>query len=465
MNTWFLTFRVVPTEENLQYDMVESAWVHCWIVEDSPEAAYCKASFHVTKYDWIIEGIKDYPVETIREEFLEKDLGLEQYDRAQEDGIASVFLAVSRDGKTTSGPIQLEPAHRINIESYLGTIKKHRNIGRCLHYDSDGKCKAIINAHSIQKERSLSAIAVDGHVCRITADHGTLKKNKGGLSCKKVGINKVSTFRGFCEKHDNMLFEKIDNYPLVPTDEQVFLYGYRSLCRELFVKEYAFKVYEAQLNFVPKQGAINGLISGMKRGTAFGVENLRRHKSRYDESLRKRDNQDIRYVLFESSQKPYVAFSGSLFPDFDFMGRQLQDLGDHGTELDLITFCSAPMKTGWGFLFAWHVSNSQVCFEFMRSLATMICEGRKAGDMLFHLAICNCENHAFSPLWWEGLSDTQQRQIIERASKMSDLFVPTPNSYLMDGLEGIADWQFDSVISCMKSEPDEADGENSHNCG
>lgn len=452
-NTYFLTFRVLPTEENEQYDMIEAALVHCWVVEDSPEDAISKASFYVAKYDWIIKEIESYPTETIREDFIEKDIGLQYYNKAQEDGIAIVFLAWSRDGKTTSGPKELKPLYNINTSNFLGALKKYKNIGCCLHYDSDGNCKEIVNAHSIQRERSLSAIAYDGHVYRIMADFGTLKKNKGKSLCQKVGINKVSTFLGFCKKHDNELFKKIDNYPLMPTDEQIFLYGYRSLCRELFVKKNSLNIIENQLNNGQNQRAIKELLSNFKQKTAFGLKNLIRHKYRYDESLKKKHYQNIEYVLFTSTQKPFIAFSGLFYPDFDFMGECLQDLGDHSTELELIGFCSAPMITGWGFLFSWHASSSKVCVDFMRSLATMICEDRKLEDMLFRLVISNCENHAISPQWWECLSDIHQRQIIERASKMADVLVNTPQSYLTEGLEGIADWKFDSVISNMKIEP------------
>lgn len=447
---------MAPTEENEQYDMIEGALVYCWVVEDNPEDAFSKASFYVSRYDWIIKEIDSYPIETIREDFIEKDLGLQYYDKAQEDGISIVFLAWSRDGKTMSGPKELKPSYSIDINTFLKIWKKYKNLGRCLHYDSDRRCKEIVNAHSIQRERSLSAIQYDGHVYRISADFGTLNKNKGKLSCQKVGVNKASTFLGFCKKHDNDLFEKIDNHPLIPTDEQIFLYGYRSLCRELFVKENALNTIEDQLNNGPNQKALKEFLSNWKQATAFGLENLRRHKYRYDESLKKKHYQNIEYVLFTSTQKTFIAFSGLFYPDFDFMGRNLQDLGDHKTELELITFCSAPMTSGWSFLFSWHVSNSKVCVDFMRSLATMIGEGRKLEDMLFRLVISNCENHAISPQWWEGLSDIHQKDIIERASKMADVLVSTQQSYLTEGLEGIADWKVDSVISNMEREPNKA---------
>jgi hypothetical protein len=450
MNTYFLTFKVEPATENTQFDMIEAALVHCWVVEDSPEDAFYKASFYVSKYDWIIKNIESYPKETIREDFIERDLGLQNYDKAQEDGIAIVVLAWSRDGKTSSGPKELKPSYSLNINDFLRLIKKYKNLGRCLHYDSDRRCKEIINAHSIQRERSLSAIEYKRHVYKITADFSSLKKSKVKLSCQKVGINKASTFLGFCKKHDNELFEIIDNYPLIPTNQQIFLYGYRSLCRELFVKENSLNIVKSQLNYGPNQRAIKGLLLYFKEGTSFGLENLRRHKYRYDESLKKKNFQNIEYVLFVSDEKPIIAFSGQFYPDYDFMGRFLQDLGDHSSELELITFCSAPMSSGWGFLFSWHVSDSKVCLDFMRSLATMIHEGRKLEDMLFRLVISNCENHAISPQWWDNLPDIQKEQIISRASKMADVLANTPQSYLMEGLEGIATWKFNSVISNMQ---------------
>lgn len=88
MNTYFLTLKVVPTEENEQYAIAKGAMVHCWVLEDSPENAFSKASFYVSKYDWVVEKIESYPTKTTRDYFIGKDLGLQNYEKAQEDGIA-----------------------------------------------------------------------------------------------------------------------------------------------------------------------------------------------------------------------------------------------------------------------------------------------------------------------------------------------------------------------------------------
>jgi hypothetical protein len=450
MYIYFLKLKVVPAKTNEHYNSVEGAFAHCWILEDNPESAYLKAKFQITKYDWEIESIEVHPVETTRNDFIEKDLGLQNYDKAQQDGIAIVYLAWSRDGKTQKGPFEPQPSYKLDMSQYFAERKQFQIKGRCLHYEAGGRCNEFISAHSIQKKGMLAIIAEDGQVYGPSSNYSALKKNKGKVAYQKIGISKMSTFLGFCKKHDNELFEPIDNFPLIPTDQQIFLYGYRSLCKELFVKENSLNLVESQLKVSQNQKAISELFSDLREGNAIGLKNLKMHKVQYDDSLRKKQFEKIKYVLFISNQKPNMAFSGLFYPDYNFIGRHLQDLGNHEVDLELITFCSAPMKSGWGFLFSWHKSSSNVCVEFMKSLATAAYENGSFEDLLFRLIISSCENHAISPCWWEKLSRIQQEQIIEKISRSSDVFVRTPNSYLMEGLEGISGWKFDHVISNME---------------
>ncbi len=449
MKTYYLKFKVIPTESNEHHNLVEGAWASCWVLENDAQAAYAQADFFIRKYDWLIEKVEEYPIEVTRELFLERDIGLEQYDKAQKEGFAIVYVAWSRDGKTTAGPFIQNPSFHFEISRFLAKQKKLSQSGRCLHFDGSHRCKNIVNAHSIQKSQSLVSIAQDGHVYKLSPNFSTIKKNKGRLTYEKCGINRVSTFLGFCKRHDNELFEPIDNYPLLPTDQQVFLYAYRSICRELFVKENALRLIEDQLSNVPDGNSIKELLLGTKEGTTFGLENLKEHKSIYDESLRKKSYFKIRYVLIKSKQKLFMAFSGLLYPEFDFMGRHLQNLGDHQQKLDLITFCSAPLDSGWGVLFSWHESSSKSCVDFMRSLATIMYEGQLLGDLLFRMVISNCENLAIAPEWWDDLPQEQKEKIESKASLMANIFSMTKPSYLLEGLEGITPWDFESIIDNM----------------
>ena len=158
----------------------------------------------------------------------------------------------------------------------------------------------------------------------------------------------------------------------------------------------------------------------------------------------------LKYVIFQSSQKPIIAFSGLFYPDFDFLGRELQNLGDQTQNLQLLTFCSAPIENGWAYLFAWHETSSKVCVDFMRSLATMIHNNKNSlSDHLFRLAMTNCENLAISPAWWEKLNEDIKEKIEDRATSMADIFTVTERAYLMEGLEGVSDWKFENVFLNM----------------
>lgn len=450
MKIYFLKFKVAPTHANENFDLVEGAIAHCWIKDSTQQSAYARAEFYISKEDWDIVKVEKYPIEVSKEHFLGKDIGERQFCKAHEEGIAIVYAGWAKDKKTTAGPIPIKSSYKSPLSDFIRNQKQLSNKGRCLHFKSGKRCNEIIKAHSIQKNRALSAIADKGYVYRISANIGSLKKNNGRLKYAKCGINQMSTFLGFCKKHDNELFEPIDNYLLIPTDQQVLLYAYRSLCRELFVKENALESVSNQLENGISQKAVHELLLGYKKGVSFGLNNLKKHKKEFDKSLNEKSYFNIQHVIFISKQKPTIAFSGLFYPDFDFMGRMLQNLGDYTSQLQLLSFCSAPMDDGWAFIFAWHESSSIVCVEFMKSLATMIHDDPNSlSDYLFRLAMTNCENLAISPKWWENLTEDKKETITDRITFMADIFTVTDQSYLTKGLEGISNWKFENVISNM----------------
>lgn len=449
--TFFLSFEIEPTVDNQSKGIVETGYAICLVCAEHPVDAYNKAKFFVGKADWKIikmnEDFPPYPIE-ITEETLpalsdDKD-NFQLYQTAQKQGIAIQYIVAAKEeaGIQESTMLDHKPSYQLDLNNWLKQQKQLSNKGRCLHYENGEECNEIINAHSIQKSQSLSAIADNGHVYVPLAD---IKK---GIIYKKQGIEKqVSTFLGFCKKHDNELFEPIDNSPLIPTEQQVFLYAYRSLCRELFVKQNAKEALDFEAETIQVNKAVREYIEGHKIGTEFSLNQLRIHKQHYDNSLKNKRYSDIEYTLFVSKQKPNVVFSGLLYPDFDFLGRELQDLGNHSLNLGLITMCFAPMNSEqWGFLLAWHRSSSKICKEFMGSLATKIYQNSNIGDLLFRLIMSNCENIAFTPIWWDGLTEDARTQIKQRAESMVDTLTLVQPNYLMTGLEEIVNWEFTNVI-------------------
>ena len=354
-------------------------------------------------------------------------------------------MGVARDGKTNMGPIELKPKRAIDISSFIKERKRNRLRGRCFHYAAGVDCSDYSMAHSIQKNKLLSEIAINGHVYGLSHDFGAIKRNSGRKLYKKIGINEISTFLGFCNRHDNELFRPIDDHALIPTKEQVLLYGYRSLCKELFVKQNSIDNLITTLEGV-ENSAIRDMLLGMVAGTYIGLKGLETHKSYYDETLKNSQFEEVKYVLFQSTNKPNIVFSGLIYPDYDFLGNHLQDLGAPDSKLEFIAYCSAWTERGWGFLFTWHSTSTTICEKFIDTLRKAAMQKGNYNDYLFRLAV-GCENHAISPVWWECLPDESKKKIIDRFTEITDIHAEIDNTYLANGLEEISDWKFCEIIS------------------
>lgn len=330
-------------------------------------------------------------------------------------------------------------------DDYQREFKQQSQRGRCLHYLSDDRCNEIVSAHSIQKGGQLSLIAEEGHVYQLSADLSILHKSKGIPVLKRVGVNRASTFAGFCKRHDNALFEPIDNFPLGPVKEQIALYAYRCLCREYFVKENAVAVLGKMKDHLELDETSRRFLSASLIGHSLGFAGLKHHKSIFDAAVSGTDFEQFEFTYFTSRSPCAVQLSGLLYPDYDFEGNQLQELGSHEKPLDLITFFTAPIDKGWAFGFGWHVSSNRTCIPFMQSLARRVATGEKVEDALLRFSLSCCENHAVRISWWDGLREASRAAAIERMFLTMHPNVPVPNHYLAIGCEGIADWQYEYV--------------------
>jgi hypothetical protein len=414
---------------------------------DSEAAALNKALFCVFRDEW--ETMNSTPsIEIVEEGTVNSDFWQTQFAKAKQYSMATVYVGQSRDGQTTTGPVRLVPTSAPDLNAFIKKQKKLAAKGRCLHFDSSGRCTDFVEAHSLQKNGLLREISRESHVYVPSSSIGSLKKTHGKLVMQKRGIGSVSTFPGFCGPHDSSLFKPIDTMTLGPTDEQIALYAYRALCREVFVKENSSVLIAQQMAEGHLDRGSRMLFDGYRTGTAIALRNLRRHKTHFDESFQAGAYQDVEYTLFAFKQKPFLAFSAVFYPEFDFLGRRLQNLADRDCELDLLTVCSAAMEGGWGLLLSWHKTSSTFCREFLGSLARVFYAGRGGEVALFRMVIASCENIAFAPDWWETQSSNGQERICSALSV--DLFAPTGPDYLVAGLEGICDWEVDRVYSRIK---------------
>lgn len=329
--------------------------------------------------------------------------------------------------------------------AHQAAMKMQSKKGRCLHFSDGIQCNEIIAAHSIQKRGQLGLIAEAGHVYRLNADLSTLKETGGKPLPKKIGVNRASTFPGMCKQHDNKLFSPIDDRPLSVDPHQVALYAYRSICREYFVKENASKTLTEMLEHQGLTPDQRRFLISATYGQSLGFERLKRHKLIYDEFLAANDFTELKFIIFGSASRWSIQASGLIFPDFDFQGHQLQNLGPETSDLDLLVFFTAPTEYGWAFVLAWHESSNLSCQRFIHSVAKSGRSGAKIEDMLLRFSLACCENHAIRISWWDSLPAVAKNQALDFMAFMADPTLGIRADYLMTGCEGLADWSFDNV--------------------
>lgn len=418
----------------------------CFIKTENMSSAVREAKYLVERDHMHILSFEGEPLLVTREMFYEREQGLKSYDIANQYG-RSVFYAAWGD-VTEPTWLEMPQSGKFNRAEYNQVRKKLSRKGRCLHFSAGERCNSFINAHSIQKSQSLATIQQDGHVYYVGDSNW---KSRGIEQLHLRGINKVSTFSGFCEYHDNDLFAPIDDEPFTIDGCKVALYAYRSICRELFLKENALDTFNHVLDQAESNPTTQKLVDAMRKGTQLGLDSLRTTKREFDDVLRTRNFSEIEYIAFLSTAPPNIVFSGLHCPVFDFEGRTLQDLADFSAPSSMLTFSSAPMEEGWAFLVAWHKNQADICRWFITSQANLCHNGSLMSEALFRFAMLSCENLAISPAWWDSLAKITQNEVLSRIQNNFDPLADFDPNYLNRGLEGICDWEFGEVISNMPS--------------
>ncbi len=98
-------------------------------------------------------------------------------------------------------------------------------------------CNNIIKAHSIQENKILKKIAVNGHVAMVANDRITMVDGQidtdNLVKIEFIGKGKATTFQGFCREHDLEIFKPIELKDYIAGNkEQNFLFAYRNLAKE-----------------------------------------------------------------------------------------------------------------------------------------------------------------------------------------------------------------------------------------
>lgn len=294
-----------------------------------------------------------------------------------------------------------EKADPLQPYEFAAAQRKAYSSRYCLHPEaSPDTCSGnIVKAHTIQRNGGFSLIAQNGHVYNCLTPPFTDLSEKS--KPKLIGINKASTFTGFCGGHDDELFTPIEKKPFQSDAEQIFLLSYRSICRELFLKR-------SELNLAPtmktldrgativRQLDIQDTVDAYTMGVAKAVEDLEHLKSTCDDVYLQDNYSTVNSYVISMKNRPEIMCSAVHQPEYDFDGNVLQRLGNLHQMASWMHFSLIATDTGGAAIFSW-LGDNHVCTRFVRSLNAL--SDHELPHAIVRYMFEFFENTYFSPSW------------------------------------------------------------------
>lgn len=311
--------------------------------------------------------------------------------------------------------------HELNNELKKRSSKKYCSCPSDLKHKCSGR---IVNAHTVSKSSSLKKISVNSHVYGFKFDLLKLDKSEGALEPELIGINKASTFTGFCSFHDRELFSSFENHPFSIDKKQIFLIGYRSVAREYYAKMCQYNSLEDVANIdkgldIASQITAQLFVNDYRKGLNLGVADANCCKNLYDNKLVNEEYESISYCVLEIDGIFPIQCSGSMYPEKDFQKQTLQYFGNSKKRLDAICFSIVAEDEKSYVIFSWLPEHGATCEKFIDSFLKLSEE--KKINAIFAFAFSTFENTYMNPAWFDKLPQDKKLYIIKMISSFFNL--------------------------------------------
>jgi len=342
----------------------------------------------------------------------------------------------------------------IPIGRLLKEMHQNQKRGTCLHPEaSKSECSnRIIKAHTVQRSGGLSEIAEEGHVISGKKGFENVFKNKGEIVPGLIGIGSASTFMGFCNVHDNNLFEPIEKNSFSFNHEAAFLLGFRALAYEYLTKKNSLKTVEIQRGIdkgkdFQAQVYIQQYLHAHLESSLRGMRDLEGWKTEYDKRyLDKNYASMLHYAVEFDSILPFVC-SGGFHPEVDFSGNQLQVITRGDAEFEHVCINISVVGKKTFLVVSWHGAKGGPSEHFVKSFKA-ITNNEKANAALI-LAVEQSENTYFRPSWWDSLSSTNESHLIARMRSGIGFNSERPVSTYQNMMKIIPDIEITSEIGSI----------------
>jgi hypothetical protein len=324
------------------------------------------------------------------------------------------------------------PEERLSLVGPIqGALHRHylKTVPHQCFLSGHSKCEGrIIHAHSIQAAQ-IKPHAKDG---KVYFAQPLAEREDSMIPLKLIGANRATTFTGICEKHDREVFLPIEVVPFTGTPEQIFLYHYRDLLKDYFVRLHARAYIRKVASELAPQGLDSQLnhIRDLLEMTKLDVLEIEAGKGALDGKLKEADFNDLSGCWMRGSGTPGVLFTTVVYPWRDLRGRPFP--GRHSVKLENWVSLTVTIEDNLPLVMVSGRRGSPVLCQMLDSIRETPLDQLPAALCRYGLA-CT-ERFVVVPAWWEGLKPSARR-----AARL--LF---NTRFYTDYFKGPFGWSFDS---------------------
>ena len=208
-----------------------------------------------------------------------------------------------------------------NFPSIYKEMRKNARFKECIFPDHTHCSEKVIGAHAIQNTKILKRIADDGIV------YMPIPKPDNPFNLiTEYGRKEATVFTGFGSYHDKTVFQPIEDSPFQGTDEQVFLYTYRTFALDYHKKQEVVRMQQEMFSNKPSIVDMPGLYTAGQTPQAMAVNDYLEEKKLFDDALNNHDYSVLTSFVWSFDGFSNFAAVGGEAPSLDFQGNQIQDL-------------------------------------------------------------------------------------------------------------------------------------------
>lgn len=300
---------------------------------------------------------------------------------------------------------------RIEWSKKISLINEKCRFKGCLYPDkSTCSSHKPIKAHSIQKSTILRSLSDFGKVLSFDIRNSFFNRD-----FEEFGVGEASTFFGFCNYHDSVIFSEIENKLYSNEKKQNFLFAYRACSFEYAGCKYA-ECHSREMKRLADTYFEKKLYESKIQKDITDLKDIKNQLDKFSIELKKTEDKRNYDIIFSKhykmSKKVLLAVSSVFSLNYDFNGNQIYNPYDYSIELPSIFLNVFPQEDKTHIIlscFSNVKEKYEAVFNSLDSLDDLHLE-----ETISQIIVVHCGNLYISPSKWLRISKAKRKVFVSR---------------------------------------------------